>query len=402
MNLYFDRSITFPRGFVASAVSAGIKKDKAPDLSLIYSIEPAVAAAVFTRNKFQASPIIVSRENLKKSHGKVRAIVVNSGCANALTGERGIQTARKTAAVVAKSLDIEPTEVLVASTGVIGVQLDYDKIEKAVPKLVDQLTINYDESFARGIMTTDKFPKMCAAGVELPGGRYFRIGASAKGAGMIHPNMATMLCFVTTDAVLRGEDAQVILANAVSKSFNLISVDGDTSTNDTVFLLANGASGTAVTSQSDLRKFEEALTVILHQLAEMIVKDGEGATKVIHLKIQHARSFEDAVAVGKAVAVSPLVKTAIFGGDPNWGRILSAVGNSPVNFNQRKVSLKIENVLVFNQNEPVKCNTNKLRKIFSNPEIEITIDLAAGKQSAEVITCDLSYEYVKINGEYTT
>lgn len=219
---------------------------------------------------------------------------------------------------------------------------------------------------------------------------------------MIHPNMATMLSFVTTDAILHQNDAQLVLANAVSRSFNLISVDGDTSTNDTVFLLANGASGVAIVTDDDLKKFEEALSSILHKLAEMIVRDGEGATKVVRLKIKRALSFEDAVAVGKAVAISPLVKTAIFGSDPNWGRILSAVGNSSANFDPRKISLKIEDVFVFRRNEPVKYSTQKLRRIFSNKDIEITIDLANGKHSAEVITCDLSYEYVKINGEYTT
>jgi|YelNatPaOPRAMG01_1025707.scaffolds.fasta_scaffold04598_5 glutamate N-acetyltransferase/amino-acid N-acetyltransferase len=402
MNFYFDRAITFPEGFVASGINAGIKKDQKLDLSLLYSIEPAVAAAVFTRNKFQASPIIVSRENLKKSGGKARAVIANSGCANALTGKNGTKSARKTAEVVAKSLGIKPIEVLVASTGVIGKQLDYHKIERAVPKLVERLTVDYDETFVRGTMTTDKFPKMCATEVGLSRGRHFRIGASAKGAGMIHPNMATMLSFVTTDAILSSADAQVILTNAVSNSFNLISVDGDTSTNDTVFLLANGASGTEVKSYEDLKKFEEALTNVLRELAKMIVKDGEGATKVVHLKVQHARSFEDAVAVGKAVAVSPLVKTAVFGGDPNWGRILSAVGNSSVNFDHTKVSLKIGDLVVFDKNEPLKYNPRKLRKAFSSQDIDVTIDLAIGKHSAEVITCDLSYEYVKINGEYTT
>lgn len=402
MNFYFDRAITFPKGFVASAVSAGIKKDKTPDLSLLYSLEPAVAAAVFTKNKFQASPILVSRENLKRSGQKARAVIVNSGCANALTGKSGVKVARKTVTRVAKYLRIMPSEVLVASTGVIGKQLEYEKIEKAVPELVDRLTADNDEMFVRGTMTTDKFPKMCAAEIKLPKGRLFRIGASAKGAGMIHPNMATMLSFVTTDAILHQNDAQLVLANAVSRSFNLISVDGDTSTNDTVFLLANGASGVAIVTDDDLKKFEEALSSILHKLAEMIVRDGEGATKVVRLKIKRALSFEDAVAVGKAVAISPLVKTAIFGSDPNWGRILSAVGNSSANFDPRKISLKIEDVFVFRRNEPVKYSTQKLRRIFSNKDIEITIDLANGKHSAEVITCDLSYEYVKINGEYTT
>ncbi|HEY9167226.1 MAG TPA: bifunctional glutamate N-acetyltransferase/amino-acid acetyltransferase ArgJ [Candidatus Kryptonia bacterium] len=402
MNFKYDRSITFPKGFKAAGVSAGIKENGLPDLGLVASDEGTIGVAVFTRNKFQAAPITLSGRNLASSGSKVRAIIANSGCANALTGKVGMKNAEKTAIEAAKVLQIPRNEVLIASTGVIGRQLPVHEIVDSLPGLARELKTGSDTIFAQSIMTTDKFPKQVAAEFTLAKGKKYRIGGVAKGAGMIHPNMATMLCFVTTDAKVEEAKLRSALSASVDRSFNTITVDGDTSTNDSVFLLASGASGVAVKSDSDYRLFLDALTSILRELAMMIVRDGEGATRFMKLNVRSASNFGDAVKVGRAVGVSPLVKTAIFGGDPNWGRVISAVGNSNVEFDPSKVELRIGNVCVFRGNEPQKVDPAAIKSLFSKKEIEMTIKLNTGRESAEVFTCDLSYDYVKINGEYTT
>lgn len=402
MNLSYDSSITFPKGFTANGAFAGIKTNASYDMGIVASENIATVAAVFTRNKFKAAPVLMSMQNLAKTGFKARAVVVNSGCANALTGKAGLKSAAQTVAEVARHLHAGKEEVLVASTGVIGRQLPMEAVQQCIPGLVAGLTVEADKRFAESIMTTDKFPKQVAAEVLLSRKRKFRIGATAKGAGMIHPNMATMLCFVTTDADVPRKKLASALAHAVDRSFNTITVDGDTSTNDSVFLFANGASGTEIKTEIDYKVFAGALTEILRELAVMIVRDGEGATKFVTLNIESAASYEDAVRVGRAVGTSPLVKTAIFGGDPNWGRIISAVGNSDVRFDPEKVELKVDGISVFRRNEPQKLDLQALEDLFSRKEIEMTIKLNAGKESARVFTCDLSYDYVRINGEYTT
>lgn len=402
MNLSYDCSVTFPKGFTASGTIAGIKTNGLYDLGLIVSENAAVTAAVFTENRFKAAPILVSRQNLAKSGFKTRAIIANSGCANALTGKSGFSAALKTAAEVAKQLHVPKQEVLVASTGVIGKALPVISIQQCIPDLVAGLKKDPDNHFVQSILTTDKFPKQAAVEIQLSPKKKIRIGATAKGAGMIHPNMATMLCFVTTDARIQQKKLAAALDYAVSRSFNAITVDGDTSTNDTVFVLANGASGADVKTAGEYKIFADALTTVLRELAMMIVRDGEGATRFVTVNIESASTYEDAVKVGRAVGTSPLVKTAIFGGDPNWGRIVSAVGNSSVKFDPAKVELKVAGISVFRKNEPQKLDFRELEDLFSKKEIEMTIRLNAGKESARVFTCDLSYDYVKINGEYTT
>lgn len=402
MNFKYDRSITFPRGFVANGISAGIKENGLLDLGMIVSERDAVGAAVFTQNKFQAAPVLVSRQNLARSKFRVKAVVVNSGCANALTGKAGVKSTEKTVAEAARCLNISKDRILIASTGVIGRQLPLENIVTNIPSLVNGLRVEADTAFSQSIMTTDKFPKQVAAEVVLSKNKKFRIGAAAKGAGMIHPNMATMLCFAMTDVKIERKKLQSALDESVGKSFNTITVDGDTSTNDTVFLLANGASGTEPRTQSDYKLFTDSLTAVLRELAMMIVRDGEGATRFVKLNVESAPSYEDAVKVGRAVGISPLVKTAIFGGDPNWGRVLSAIGNSDVKFDPGKVELEIGEVCVFRRSEPQRIDLQKVSNLFSKKEIEMTIKLNAGRESAQVFTCDLSYDYVKINGEYTT
>ncbi len=402
MNLAYDCSVTYPKGFSASGTIAGIKTNGSYYLGVIVSERTAVAAAVFTKNKFKAAPIFVSKRNLAKSGSKVRAIVVNSGCANALTGKQGLKSAEAIVAEVAKNLRISKKEVLVASTGVIGRQLPMDSIRQSIPSLFTGLTVRFDNHFTQSIMTTDKFPKQVAAEVTLSAKKKFRIGGTAKGAGMIHPNMATMLCFVTTDAKIDRKKLGAALQFAVGRSFNAITVDGDTSTNDSVFVMANGASGAEIKTASEYKAFLEALTGVLRELAMLIVRDGEGATRFVTLNIEDAATYEEAVRVGRAVGTSPLVKTAIFGGDPNWGRVISSIGNSNAKFDPAKVELKVEGISVYRRDEPQKVDLQVLEDLFSKKEIEITIRLNAGKESAKVFTCDLSYDYVKINGEYTT
>ena len=402
MNLNYDKSVTFPGGFLANAISAGIKGNGSLDVGLLVSDKVATTAAVFTKNKFAAMPVVLCAQNLRKSKNKTKAIIVNSGCANALTGRTGLKSAESIITAITKHLRIPREEVLIASTGVIGKQLPVESIVDKIPSLVGGLGIEGDPSFSQSILTTDKFPKRVAVEVSLSKTKKFRIGATAKGAGMIHPNMATMLCFATTDARVERNKLQQALTKAVAKSYNTITVDGDTSTNDSVFLLANGTSGVEINSPSEVKEFQEALTGVLVELAMMIVRDGEGATRFVKLNIESAATYEEAVRVGRAVGTSPLVKTAIFGGDPNWGRVLSAVGNTDVRFDPAKVELNIGGICVFQRNEPQKIDPVRICDLFSKKEIEMTIKLNSGRNSAQVYTCDLSYDYVKINGEYTT
>ncbi len=402
MNLSNDCSITFPRGFKASGAIVGIKANGHYDLGLLVSETVATSAAVFTKNKFKAAPVLVSRDNLAKGGHKTRAIIVNSGCANALTGKAGLLAANRTVAEVARRLRVPKQQVLVASTGVIGRELPVQEIQESLPGLIATLKSEPNNHFVESILTTDTFPKQASVEVALSSKKRIRIGATAKGAGMIHPNMATMLCFVTTDAAISQKKLASALSYAVDRSFNAITVDGDTSTNDTVYLLANGASGGEVKAPAEFKIFTDALTNVLRALAMMIVRDGEGATRFVTVNVESAATYSDAVKVGRAIGTSPLVKTAIFGGDPNWGRILSAVGNSEVKFDPAKVELKLEGVSIFRRNEPQDVDLHVLDEMFSRKEIEMTIRLNAGKESARVFTCDLSYDYVKINGEYTT
>lgn len=397
-----EGGITAPQGFVASGVKAGIKKSGKEDVALIVSQVPAASAAVFTQNRMAAAPVLISRENAAK--GKLRAVVVNSGCANACTGEQGLIDARLMLTAAAGLLGIAEEEVLVSSTGVIGVTLPMDKVLSGIEAAAAGLSVEGHEQALLGIMTTDTFPKVSAYELTL-GGAVVKIAGIAKGAGMIHPNMATMLSYITTDAAVTAPVLQQALHTAVNKSFNMITVDGDTSTNDTLAVLANGLAGNPLidsSSHPDYPAFCEALTTVLIELAKLVVRDGEGATKFLEITVTGAHSQADAKLAAMSVAKSPLVKTAFFGEDPNWGRILSAVGYSGAQVDPAKTTLRIGGIPVVSAGLGLRPDLEALRKAMSAKDIVVEIELGAGSFTATVWTCDFSYDYVKINAEYHT
>lgn len=394
--------ITAPKGYKASGVKAGLKKSGKLDLALIYSTTPASAAAVFTTNTMAAAPVIVSRLAVEK--GTISAVVVNSGCANACTGPQGLVDAQDMAHITAELLEIKDHEVIVASTGIIGVNLQMDKINTAIHQAVEQLDEKGYDNATAAIMTTDTFPKSCAYEFEL-GGVPVKIAGIAKGSGMIHPNMATMLCMITTDAAIASPVLQQSLTEAINLSFNMISVDGDSSTNDMATVLANGLAANPLIdsiSHADYAVFTAALTEVCIYLAQQIVRDGEGATKFLEVTVQGAESFSDAKKAVMAIAKSPLVKTAFFGQDANWGRILCAVGYSEAVVNPEKISLAIGDVTIVKEGMGVKVDEKALKNIMEEQDITVTVDLNLGEAKATMWTCDFSYEYVKINGEYHT
>jgi glutamate N-acetyltransferase/amino-acid N-acetyltransferase len=383
-----------PKGFLASGVRAGIRK-KRPDLGLIVAPDGANAAAVFTKNKFQAAPVVLSKAALQKSGGKVKAVVVNAGCANAVTGKRGMDAAKRSRARAAELLNCTPDEVFVASTGVIGVVLPDKKLRDALPDAITRLSAGGIDALSHAILTTDVGPKVAQASFTL-GGKRGRIVGVAKGAGMIHPNMATMLSFVMTDAAVEPSALRRCLKEAVDQSFNAISVDGDTSTNDTVLLLASGKGP----SGKDVGDFQRALSDVCRELAWMIVRDGEGATRVMELVVRGARSERDAKLAAHAIATSPLVKTALHGGDPNWGRILAAVGRSGARFSIKRVSLAAGPVTLVCDGEPADYREKDAAKVFARERVPITVDLGGGTARAVVLSSDLGHDYVSLNADY--
>lgn len=388
--------VTTPRGFRAAGVSAGIKANGGLDLALLVSDTPATAAAVFTLNRAQAAPVVVSREHLSRSGGHARAVIVNSGCANACTGDAGLAIARSMAADTARLVGCPAEQVLVASTGVIGVALSIDRIRGALPAAFRALGADQGAAAARAIMTTDPFPKEAAAQV---GG--FSIGGMAKGSGMIEPMMATMLGFVTTDALVSQGLLDRALREAVHETFNAITVDGECSTNDTVVLLANGASGERV-DESQYGVFADGLRSVCLELALGIVRGGEGATKLVTVKVTGAASAEDARRAAKAIANSPLVKTAIHGGDPNWGRLIAVAGRAGVTFELARAGVSIGSTVLFKDGAPHDENAPRAAEYLKGKEITVTVNLGAGGVSSTVWTCDLSAEYVRINADYRT
>ncbi|MFO7840534.1 MAG: bifunctional glutamate N-acetyltransferase/amino-acid acetyltransferase ArgJ [Desulfosalsimonadaceae bacterium] len=386
------------KGFKAAAVASGLKKTGDPDLGIIYSVVPAAAAGVFTTNRVQAAPVVLSRERIRS--GLCQSIIVNSGNANCCTGEKGMADAAATARAAARSLGISEDSVLVASTGVIGAPLAVERIEAAVPLLADSLSGQGWPGFARSIMTTDTVPKTASRSV-LIGGKPCTIMAVAKGAGMIRPDMATMLCFVCTDAAAEQRLLSRMLQNACEGSFNRITIDGDTSTNDTVLLLANGRSGSCIEGRSEEARFQEALNELLGEMARMIVKDGEGATKLVEVAVTGAKTRVDAGKVADAVANSSLVKTALFGEDANWGRIMAAAGRSGADLVPGSVSIWFDSVQIAANGQAVSPDAEeRATEIIRRQEFTITIDLQSGDAAASVLTCDFSIEYVKINADY--
>lgn len=397
-----EGGITAPKGYLAAGVKAGIKKSGKEDVALIVSEVPAAAAAVFTQNKMASAPVVISRESLAK--GTLRAVVVNSGCANACTGEQGLADARSMVAATANLLGIGTDEVLVSSTGVIGVTLPMRKVLQGIEAAAASLSKDGHEQALNAIMTTDTFPKVCAYKLTI-GGTEVKIAGIAKGAGMIHPNMATMLSYITTDAAITAPVLQAALTTAVNKSFNMISIDGDTSTNDTLAVLANGLAGNPLIddcSHPDYELFCQALTAVATELAKLVVRDGEGATKFLEITVRGALTQAEAKQAAMAVAKSPLVKTAFFGEDPNWGRILCAVGYSGAAADPAKTSLQIGGIQVVAAGLGVQPDLEALRKAMAAGDINVDIELGLGSESATVWTCDFSYDYVKINAEYHT
>jgi glutamate N-acetyltransferase/amino-acid N-acetyltransferase len=398
--------VTAAKGFMAEGIHVGIRKNKEKkDLALVWSEVPCAAAAVYTTNKVIGQPLVVTKEHL--SDGIAQAIIVNSGNANTCTGEAGIAAARKMAALVASKLPVKATDVVVASTGVIGQPLDVGIIESGMDALVAGLSKTGNISAREAIMTTDTVKKEVAVELEIDGVPVV-IGAMAKGSGMIHPNMATMLGFITTDCAISSEMLQKALSASVKRTYNRVSVDGDTSTNDMVVVLANGKAGNPRIEAEgpSYVDFCDALDWLNTQLSRMIARDGEGATKLIECTIENAADEEKAEQLAKGVICSSLVKTAFFGADANWGRILCALGYTRNDFDPNKVDVAFESasgyIEVCKNGVPLPFNEEKAKKILSYQEVAVFVDLKEGSAQATAWGCDLSYEYVRINGDYRT
>ena len=392
--------ITRPKGFFASALHCGIKRVK-KDLCLIYSQCPAKAAGVFTSNKVKAAPLAVSARSLKNS--TAQAIIANSGNANCMTGKAGLKDARNMAKKTAGALAIKVSDVLVASTGVIGKRLPAPKIAAHIDKLVSSLSSGSSDEVAVTLMTTDTVPKETAVSFKI-GSKNIFIGAVAKGAGMIHPNMATMLAFITTDADITAPALKKALKESVDATFNCITVDGDMSTNDCVFVLANGLAGNEKITPSGkgYRLFKKALVSVCYAMAEAMIRDAEGATKFVKISVKKAGGADDAKKAAYAIATSPLVKTAIYGEDPNWGRIAAAAGRSGADFDPGRLDIYLGGKKVLSGGAPTNLDKGSLRKMFLKKDIEICVVLNKGKGEATVLTSDLSKKYIDINAHYTT
>lgn len=406
MNILKSGTVTTPSGFRAAALAAHIKYADRLDLAVIVSDDECTAAGVFTKNQVTAAPVIVDKETLAMGNGRIRAIIANAGNANACTGQPGLNNARASQRIAATNLGCEPDQVLVLSTGVIGVQLPMDRLQAGIEAAANQLSVDSGTAVAQAIMTTDTHPKHLAVQVELSGGTV-TIGGMAKGSGMIHPNMATLLGVLTTDALVAPERLDEMLKTAVNSSFNRISIDGDTSTNDTILLLANGSSGVALTDPSSLSRFEDGLTFLCQELAKMIVRDGEGVTKFVEVQVSGAASEADALKIAATIATSPLVKTAFAGSDANWGRILMAAGRAGVQFDQALVALwigvtKTDELQLVNRGTPTDYLEVDAARIFAQPTFMIRLDLGMGTAADTVWTCDLTHEYVSINADYRT
>jgi glutamate N-acetyltransferase/amino-acid N-acetyltransferase len=385
---------------MAAGVEAGIKKKGMLDLGLIYSTTMATAAGVYTRNQVQAAPVLLCKDHL--TGGRARAVIVNSGNANCYTGAGGRRHADTTAGETASALQLNIRDVLVASTGVIGVPLPMDRIRSAIPELTAAMHSDGFSDFARAIMTTDTVPKL----VQKQGvidGQTFRLLTIAKGAGMLRPDMATMLCFICTDADLDGALLQQVLEGAVNKTLNRITIDGDTSTNDTVLALANGVSGVEIRTAPQLEIFKAVLTEALQEISRMLIKDGEGVTKVVEINVQGATSNKEALQIADTVAHSPLVKTAFFGQDANWGRIIAAVGRSGIPIDPDRIDLYFDHVKLVSQGSYCGADAEaRAASILQQSEFAVTIDLNAGSGCDAILTSDLSVEYVQINADYRT
>ncbi len=389
-----------PKGFCFSAIEAAIKAPGRKDLALIFSEAPAAAAGVFTTNKIKAAPVKLGIAKI--SSGVAQAIIINSGNANACTGKQGIKDAKETIDMTAKHLGIDSKLVYVSSTGVIGRVMPMDRIKKAIPMLIKTMASASLDDVAKAIMTTDTFPKISSRKISI-NGRTGTIAAIAKGAGMISPNMATMLCFILTDIAIEQKALDKALRHAVNNSFNRLTIDNDMSTNDTVLIMANGMLGNAQLKRTSPHylKFEKALSLTAYNLSKMIALDGEGATKLIIVRVKRAKTSKDAGMIARAIANSPLVKTAIYGNDPNWGRIIAAIGYSGADVKEEKIGITINNTRIVRNGIGV-TNREEKKSIFSKKEVVIEVDIGVGEKEAEILTCDLTEEYIRVNAAYTT
>jgi glutamate N-acetyltransferase/amino-acid N-acetyltransferase len=399
----FPETIYLPEGFSFSAVRAGIKVSGRPDVALASVPAGASAAALFTKNRVVAAPLVVGRSSLAKTRGQVRAVIVNAGNANCATGKAGIQACQDVCRETAQALSIKAEEVFPSSTGIIGVPLPQEKIIGALPGLIanSEAGVEGVKQFAGAIMTTDLRPKVASIKIKAGKSEFSLLGV-AKGSGMIHPQMATMLVYLFTDIAASAKELQPLLTTACDHTFNCISVDGDTSTNDTLLLLANGESGVRLKDSGVARKFADALLSVCQSLALQVVSDGEGVKHVIHLSVEQAKDRAEAMLVAKSIAHSPLVKTAWAGADPNWGRILAAVGYSGVPIQVEKVEIWIARQKVFGHGVVQKFNEMEAHRALSQPQCEIRVKLGRGKNGVVFYTTDLTAEYVHINADYST
>jgi len=388
-------TVTSPQGFLAGATSASIKTKGGLDLGILCSEGPCVAVGMFTINKVKAAPVVWSQGRV--AGGKAQAIVVNAGCANACTGEPGMEDAAEMAKLAAKKLKLKVEDVLVASTGVIGQRLPMERIAAGLKDI--SLSVDGGHELARAIMTTDTFPKEIAVAAD---DGSFTIGGIAKGAGMIHPNMGTMLCFIATDASVDRAVLDKALRQAVDVSFNMVTIDGDTSPNDTVVILANGKAGRVESGTKAEKEFQAALTEVCTYLARCIARDGEGATKLIEVRVEKAFSLADARAAARTIVGSPLVKAAVHGCDPNWGRIIAAVGRSGCEFDEVKIDLFLNNICVVRGGVAHYFDRKEVSLLMSGTEVSVQVSLNLGEWQATAWGCDLSAEYVSMNAEYST
>ena len=400
-----EGGVTAAQGFVAGGIHCGVRKNKSkPDLAMIYSEKPCTAAAVYTRNLVKGAPILVTQKNL--ADGTAKAVICNSGNANTCNAD-GVEKAEAMCQLAAKALGIAPQDVVVASTGVIGQVLPLEPIQEGIPELVKTLSPEGSLAAATAIMTTDTIPKEAAAQVEI-GSKTVTLGGISKGSGMIHPNMATMLCFVTTDCAITPEMLDKAIHQVTEKTFNMISIDGDTSTNDTFAILANGAAGneTIAAPGPDYDAFVEALEAVCRQLSKLMAGDGEGATKLLVCQVEGAADPETAKVVAKSVICSTLFKAAMFGADANWGRVLCAIGYSGAAVDVHKIDVSFRSakgqVDVCQNGAGIPFSEEKASEVLGEKEIDILVHLHMGQEQAEAYGCDLTYDYVKINGDYRT
>ncbi|MDH5173891.1 MAG: bifunctional glutamate N-acetyltransferase/amino-acid acetyltransferase ArgJ [Elusimicrobiota bacterium] len=398
-----ENRVFLPQGFFLNGINSGIRDRKKRDIALIYSEIPCVATGLFTKNRVKAAPVIISKRHLR--NGRAQAILVNSGCANACTGNKGMKDAEMMAYDLACQLGIRKEDVLLASTGVIGRFLPMNRVKQGIRKITETTgNPSKPEFFAAAIMTTDTTPKITSRQFLTENRKRAIICGLAKGAGMIHPDLATLLCFIITDIAISRRLLQRSLMTAVERSFNSLTIDGDTSTNDSVFILANGRAGNRPINSAnrDFLKFRNNLNEVTKELAELIARDGEGATKLVRIVVRNAQSAISARNIARHIASSPLVKTAMYGSDPNWGRLMAAIGSAGIRINPRRIDIYFGKLQVARNGQPASYAERKAKRILGKKEIEIVIDLKQGKSEAKVYTCDLTPDYVKINSCYST